>query len=142
MKEKISFSGKSKDFLLARKLCEVVSPFVDINHSTVVAENISDIVGDFDSLVCRFGTDINGVSASKIFTYSVGQSNADICGLNFQKREQSRSLELLSGSFMGRVNIPVSSEYTETSVLYCAAGLMASGVSVPEIIKAINSKIS
>lgn len=142
MKEKISFFGASKDFLLARKLYEDVSSVVDANLSTAVAEKESDVVGDFDALVCKFGTDIEETPKLKIYTYSIGQSNADICGLNFQKREQSRSLELLSGSFMGRVNIPVSSEYTEAAVLYCAAGLMASGVPVPEIIKAINLKIS
>lgn len=141
MENKIYFSGTKKDTKLADKLCRLCSEELDIDAVTVVLTDCEEtIIENAEAVAVEFGkTAPEGFST---VTYSVGQSNADICGFNFQKRERSRSLELLSGSFMGRVNIPVDSEFSEKSVIYCAAGLMAAGVPINMVLKLINEKIS
>lgn len=141
MKNKICFLGNTKDFKLAEKLFGLLSEEFTFDKKVAVSGKNIETSEKFDAVACEFGTEAK-FSAEKTFTYSVGQSDADICGFNFQKREKSRSLELLSGSFMGRVNISVNSEFTEISVLYCGAGLVAAGFPLPDVIKAINSKIS
>ena len=141
MENKIYFSGNQKDTKLADKLCRLCAEELDINKVTVVlTEGEETLAQNVEVVALEHGkTAPEGLSA---ITYSVGQSNADLCGFNFQKREFSRSLELLSGSFMGRVNIPVDSEFSEKSVIYCAAGLMAADVPLKMVIKLINEKIS
>ncbi len=141
MENKIYFSGNHKDSKLADKLCRLCMEELDINKITVVlTEGEETLADNVEAVAVEFGKPIpEGLNA---LTYSIGQSNADICGFNFQKREFSRSLELLSGSFMGRVNIPINSEFSEKSVIYCAAGLIAAGVPVKTVIKLINEKIS
>lgn len=142
MENKIYFLGNTNDFKLAEKLYDLLCEEFAFEKKVAVLGKDIETDEIFDAVAVEFSTDIKRSVASKVLTYSVGQSNADICGFNFQKREKSRSLELLSGSLMGRVNIPVNSEFTESSVLYCGAGLVAAGISLKDAIKAINSKIS
>ncbi len=141
MENKIYFSKNQKDTKLADKLCRLCAEELDINKVAVVlTEGEEAFAENAEAVALEYGkTAPEGLS---VITYSIGQSNADLCGFNFQKREFSRSLELLSGSFMGRVNIPVDSEYSEKSVIYCAAGLMAAEVPLKTVIKLINEKIS
>lgn len=141
MENKIYFLGDSKDFILAEKLFELISDELEVNLRVGVLESGFGTDEKFDAIACELGSQPAAVS-EKVYTYSVGQSNADICGFNFQKRELSRSVDLFSSSFMGRVNIPVNSEFTEKSVIYCASGFVAAGVSLAQVLKAINSKIS
>lgn len=140
MEKRIYFYGKSRDFTLAEKLYGLVSDELDVAEKVAVSEKGYYITEEFDIVAVDFSDE--GKKGEKTFTYSVGQSNADICGFNFQKREKSRSLDLFSMSFMGRVNIPLDSEFTEVSVLLCAAGFVAAGSTLPQVLKAINSKIS
>lgn len=141
MENKIYFLGNSKDFILAKKLYEQVSDDLEVKLSVAVLESGYNLDTKYDAIACEFSQKPE-VLGEKVYTYSVGQSNADICGFNFQKREFSRSVDLFSSSFMGRVNIPVNSEFTEKSVIYCVSGFVAAGVSLPQILKVINSKIS
>lgn len=140
MENKIYFLGETKDFYLAQQLYDLVREDFDINARVAVLQKGCEAPCDIDVVVCEFGEDVK--TSAKICTYSVGQSNADICGFNFMKREKSRSLDLFSMSFMGRVNLPVESQFSEASVLYCAAGLVAAGNALPKVLKAINAKIS
>lgn len=141
MDKKICFTGDKKDVKLAEKLCVLCCEDIDIQKNVYVAVGSGvALADDADAVAVEFGAGI--CSNAETYTYSVGQSNADICGFNFQKRELSRSLELLSGSFMGRVNIPVDSEFTEESVIYCAAGLLAAGIPMAEVLRLINAKVS
>lgn len=142
MENKIYFLGNTKDFGLAQKLYTLLCEEFAFKKKVAVLGKDFEVNEKFDAVAVEFGTALKADIADKTYTYSVGQSNADICGFNFQKREISRSLELLSGNFMGRVNIPVNSEFTEASVLYCSAGLIAAGFTLAEILKAINIKIS
>ena len=143
MDKKIYFSGNSNDFKLAEKLCDVLAKDLEPAKTVVVLGKGGGVDKALtpEAVVYEFGTIVETDDNVKRYTYSAGQSNADICGLNFQKREMSRSLELLSGSFMGRVNIPVNSEYTQQAVLYCAAGFMAAEVNMRDLLKVINDKI-
>ncbi len=140
MENKIYFLGESKDFTLADKLYNLVCGDLAVKVKVAVLSKGSTASDGFDVVVAEFGDDVK--TSAKICTYSVGQSNADICGFNFQKREKSRSLDLFSMSFMGRVNLPLESQFTEASVLYCVAGLVAAGNPLPQVLKVINSKIS
>lgn len=142
MENKIYFLGNSKDFDLAQRLCNLICKDLSLDKKVAVLGKGVEAKEKYNAVAYEYGTDVSPNIADKTYTYSVGQSNADICGFNFQKREVSRSLELLSGSLMGRVNIPVNSEFTEAAVLYCGAGLLAEGFALTEILKAINSKIS
>lgn len=144
MENKIYFLEEKKDIKLAEKLCELCCEGIKLPKNALVLGRGGTAYSDgkFDAAAVELGFEDKAQVGEEICTYSVGQSNADICALNFQKREFSRSLEILSGSFMGRVNIPVKSEYTELSVLYCAAGLFAAGVPMQEVLKIINQKIS
>jgi hypothetical protein len=142
MEKKVYFSNDDKDIKLAEKLCTLCSEGLDLPKSSCVLKRGSkDLSDGYDAVAVELGFEDKVQSAEKVFTYSVGQSNADICALNFQKREFSRSLELLCGSVMGRVNIPLESQYTELSVLYCASGLYASGVDMKDVLKLINENI-
>lgn len=140
MENRIYFLDKSKDFELANKLYDLVHSEFPVNNKIAVFGKSCESKENFDVFVCELGADTD--EFSKVFTYSIGQSNADICGFNFMKREMSKSLDLFSGSFMGRVNLPLNSQFTEISVLYCTAGLVAAGIPLPQVLKAINSKIS
>ncbi|MBR3988349.1 MAG: hypothetical protein IKK10_03495 [Clostridia bacterium] len=140
MENRIYFLDKSKDFELAHKLYELVVGEFTINRKIAVFGKSCDSKENFDVFVCEFGADTSAFS--EVCTYSVGQSNADVCGFNFQKREKSKSLDLFCGNSMGRVNLPLDSRFTEISVLYCTAGLVAAGIPLPQILKAINSKLS
>lgn len=140
MENKIYFLGKSEDFALAEELCGLVCEQISVNTGVAVLEKGVEEPQGFDVIVCGFGEALN--TSAKICTYSIGQSNADVCGFNFQKREKSRSLDIFSQSFMGRVNLPLESKFSQASVLYCAAGLVAAGIPLPQVLKAINSKIS
>jgi len=142
MENRIYFLGESKDFTLAQKLYDLVAKDLDTKLSVAVVEQNFELKEKFDAAVYSFGTDINENIADKTYTYSVGQSNADICGFNFQKRELSRSIDIFSQSFMGRVNIPVNSDFSEQSVLYCVSGFVAAGHALPQVLKVVNSKIS
>lgn len=142
MKNKIYFLGNTKDFKLAENLFELLCEDFDSDKKVAVFGEVIETDETFDAVATELGASVSESVAEKVCTYSVGQSNADICGFNFQKRETSRSLELLSGSFMGRVNIPVDSKFTEASVLYCSAGFVAAGIPLSQVIKAINAKIS
>ena len=143
MENKVYFLQDTKDMKLAEKLCLLCTESMTFEKSVAVSE-IGNALGDgdFDVAVVEYGFEDKTKANKAQVTYSKGQSMADVCGLNFQKREHSRSLEILCGSFMGRVNIPIDSEYTELSVLYCAAGLFAAGVPMRDVLKAINEKIS
>lgn len=144
MENKVYFLDEDKDIKLAEKLCTLCSWGLDLPKNAFVLKRggtaFSD--GKFDAVAVELGFEDKAQVGDEVITYSVGQSNADICALNFQKREVSRSLELLCGSFMGRVNIPLKSEYTEISVLYCAAGLFAAGIEMKDVLRLINEKIS
>ncbi len=140
MENTIYFLDKSKDFELAHKLYDLVCGEFTINRKIAVFGKSCESKESYDVFVCEFGADTS--TFSEVCTYSIGQSNADICGFNFQKREKSKSLDLFSGSFMGRVNLPLDSPFTEISVLYCAAGFVAAGIPLPQVLKAINSKLS
>lgn len=140
MENRIYFLGKSNDFALAEKLYTLVCEDLAVNLKVAVAQKGYKAEDSYDVVAYEFGEDVS--REEKVYTYSIGQSNADICGFNFQKRERSRSLDLFSLNFMGRVNIPLDSEFTEASVLYCAAGFTAAGNPLPEVLKAINLKIS
>ncbi len=142
MENKIYFLGNTKDFKLAENLFELLREDFTFDKKVAVFGKKIETADTFDVVAVELGAKVSDTLAGKVVTYSSGQSNADVCGFNFQKREKSRSLELLSGSFMGRVNIPVSSELTEVAVLYCGAGLVAAGISLYDALKAINSKIS
>lgn len=140
MENKIYFLDKSKDFELACKLYELICGELTVNSKIAVFGKSCEDYVNFDVYVCEYGADTSAFSEA--YTYSIGQSDADICGFNFQKREKSKSLDLFSSSFMGRVNLPLDSEFTETSVLYCAAGFVAAGIPLPQVLKVINSKLS
>lgn len=140
MKNSIYFLEKAKDFELAQKLYDLVCEELSVNCSVAVLQKDIKTVNGYDKVVCEFDTNISLPENS--FTYSVGQSDADICGFNFQKREMSKSIDLFSQSFMGRVNIPLESEFTEVSVLLCAAGFVGAGISLSQVLKAINAKLS
>ncbi len=142
MENKIYFIGKSNDFTLAQRLYDMVVDDLSINLSVAVVEKSVEVKDRFDAAVYDFGADISETVADKTYTYSIGKSDADICGFNLQKRELSKSIDLFSNNFMGRVNIPVNSQFSEASVLYCVAGFVAADVSLPKILKIINSKIS
>ena len=143
MENKVYFLDENKDIKLAEKLCTLCSEGLKLPKNSFVLKRggtaFSD--GKFDAVAVELGFEDKAQVGEEVFTYSVGQSNADICALNFQKREISRSLELLCGNVMGRVNIPSQSEYTELSVLYCAAGLYAAGIDMKEVLKLINENI-
>lgn len=140
MENKVYFLGKSGDFALAEELYNLVCEQLSVNAEVAVLEKGAEEPQGFDSVVCEFGDKRD--SSAKVFTYSIGQSNADVCGFNFQKREKSRSLDLFSQNFMGRVNLPLDSKFSEASVIYAVAGLVAAGCQLTQILKAINSKIS
>lgn len=142
MEKKIYFLGESEDFVLAQKLFGLVKNDLKPELKVAVAEKEPDSREAFDVVVYPYGTTMDKSITAKTLTYSLGQSNADICGFNFQKREKSRSLDIFSQSFMGRVNIPLSSEFTEASVLYCVAGLVGAGAPLLQILKTINESIS
>lgn len=144
MENKIYFLEEKQDIKLAEKLCTLCCEGLKLPKNAFVLSRggTAHSDGKFDAVAVELGLEDKAQVGNEIITYSVGQSDADICALNFQKREHSRSLELLSGSFMGRVNIPSESQYTELSVLYCAAGLYAAGVPMKDVLKIINSKIS
>lgn len=142
MKNKIYFLGKSKNFRLAEKLCALVSEELDSGLEVAVLEKGFLPEREFDAVAFELYDSIDSSVAKKTYTYTKGQSSADICGFNFMKREKSRSLDLFCSSFMGRVNLPIDSEFSEESVLYCVAGFVAAGISLPVILKAINSKIN
>lgn len=139
MENKIYFLDKSKDFELAGKLYELVCGEFTVKSKIAVFDKSCEDV-NFDVYVCEYGADTS--TFSEAYTYSIGQSDADICGFNFQKREKSKSLDLFSSSFMGRVNLPLDSQFTEISVLYCVAGFVAAGIPLPQVLKVINSKLS
>jgi len=139
MENRIYFLEHSKDFELAQKLYDILCEDLPINCTVAVSGDKADSAEKYDKIVC--GLNCSEPLPRNAFTYSVGQSNADICGFNFQKRELSTSVDLFSDNFMGRVNIPQSSQYTETSVLLCAAGFVAAGIPLSQVLKAINSKI-
>lgn len=141
MENKIIFLGKSKDFELADKLCRIVEKGFDIKKKVAVSEKGFEICGDFDAVSYEYTDSINK-DFDKVYTYSVGQSNADICGFNFQKREHSRSLDIFCQSYMGRVNIPISSSFTEEAVLYCVAGLIAADIPLIKALNAINAQMN
>ena len=140
MENKVYFLGKSGDFALAEELYNLISEQLSVNAKVAVLEKGVEEPEDFDIIVCEYG-ELKSSSAN-LLTYSIGQSNADICGFNFMTREKSRSLDLFSQSFMGRVNLPIDSKFSEASVLYAAAGLVAAGCPLTQVLKAINSKIS
>ena len=140
MENKIIFSGKSKDFALAKELYALVSEQFDITTKVAVLEKGTEVPEGYDVIVCEYSEAVK--SPAEICTYSIGQSNADVCGFNFQKREMSRSLDIFSQSFMGRVNIPLESQFSEASVLYCVSGFVAAGCALNQVLKVINSKIS
>ena len=144
MENKIYFLEEKQDIKLAEKLCALCVEGIELPKNAFVLSQGDKAYSDgkFDAVAVELGLEDKVQAGNEIYTYSVGQSNADICAHNFQKREHSRSLELLCGSFMGRVNIPVNSKYTELSVLYCAAGLFAAGIPIKDVLKIINSKIS
>ena len=140
MENKVYFLGKSEDFALAEELYNLVSEQLSINSEVAVLEKGTEEPEGFDTVVCEFGDAKS--SSAKLCTYSIGQSNADVCGFNFMKREKSRSLDIFSQSFMGRVNLPLDSKFSEASVLYVVAGFVAAGCPLTQILKVINSKIS
>lgn len=144
MEKKVYFLQETKDIKLAEKLCVLCSQGVTLRKDAFVLEKGTTAYSDgkFDAAAVELGFEDKAQVGEEIITYSVGQSSADICALNFQKRQHSRSLEILCGSFMGRVNIPIDSEYTELSVLYCAAGLFAAGMPMQEVLRIINQQIS
>lgn len=143
MEKKVYFIQDTKDMKLAEKLCLLCGDTMTLDKTVALSEKgkASDEDG-FDVTVVEYGFEDKTKSKESQVTYSEGQSMADVCGFNFQKRQHSRSLEILCGSFMGRVNIPIDSEYTELSVLYCATGLFAAGVPMQEVLRIINQKIS
>lgn len=140
MQNFILYSGKSKDVKLAQKLSELCVQEIEVKQTVEV----------FDSSKDKFAASENKIlvpycggeaQAENTVTYSVNSDKGDICGLNFQERETSKSLEILSGSFMGRVNIPTGSEFTRESVLICAAAFFAAGKNLREILQVINRNI-
>ncbi|MBQ2825336.1 MAG: hypothetical protein IJF19_03580 [Clostridia bacterium] len=143
MEKKVYFIQNTKDLKLAEKFCSLCCDTMTLDKAVAVSEKGKAFSDDgYDVIAVELGCEDKTKAKEKQVTYSIGQSMADVCGLNFQKREHSRSLEILCGSFMGRVNIPKNSEYTELSVLYCATGLFAAGVPMQEVLKIINQKIS
>lgn len=142
MENKIYFLGKSKDFKLAEQLSLLIKDELKAELEVAVVEKGFAPDRKFDAVAYELNDSIDLSITDKAYTYSKGQSSADICGFNFMKREKSRSLDIFSSSFMGRVNIPVDSQFTEESVLFCVAGFIAAGLALPVVLKAINSKIS
>ena len=139
MENRIYFLEHSKDFELAQKLYDILCEDLPQNCTVAVLSDKAESAEDYDKIVCEFKD--SETLPENAFTYSVGQSNADICGFNFQKRELSTSIDLFSDNFMGRVNISQNSQFTEKSVLLCAAGFVAAGIPLSQVLKVINSKI-
>ena len=75
----------------------------------------------------------------RVFTYSESESGADAVLLNLQNRESTTCFEVLSGTDMSRVFVPLSSDCTCTQVLACVSVLCAWGAPVSDAVSAVNS---
>ncbi len=74
----------------------------------------------------------------KYVTYSMSDSRSDVTALNVQNREQSVCFELLHKSYMSRIFIPHTREYTPKQILICSAVLLSMGVTAEKIVETIN----
>lgn len=74
----------------------------------------------------------------KTVTFSTDDFAAEIVALNLQQQADNKSFELMAGSVMGRIFIDNNKEISMNAVLISAAGLLAAGFGLHEIITSIN----
>ena len=73
-----------------------------------------------------------------VFSYSFSDSRADVRALNLQQREHTVCFELLCGSFMSRIFIPLTSAHTPQTVLVACCVLLCWSPSAEKIVETIN----
>lgn len=141
--DKLTICGEKDDVqnicdLLAKCTKEMELPKVKLevylqnSKCEFLAENKDKI------LILPFEMKESAPKDTKLITYSLQNSLADISSLNVQKRSDTLCFEILCGAFMNRVFIPYKCKFTQLQVLVCASILHAWELPMKKVVSLLN----
>ncbi len=141
--DKLTIYGENSKAELVRKLLLQCSEKLSISVADTVVcldDSFEEALESTDAqhLVIDYKYVEKLIEKDRAFTYSLSDSRADVAALNIQQRTHSVCFELLNGSFMSRIFIPLTNEHTPYTVIVTCCVLILWSVPAEKIVETIN----